>query len=162
MTEATPDTLPACGLYRTGIALPGHEEQVGDSDLVYFHNHSDQGPPMVLTPHANEHNRWKFHDRGWSVDSPEFVEAMVALKPEGLYICAHHLHVTREEIIPERTLVQLGYNRSGESILFVGRFEGNAITFPDSGYSFRSPEIQERLEPVTFSVPQPIPLEKLQ
>lgn len=145
--------LPDCGLYRTGIALPGNEERVAAGILVFFHNHSDQGPPIVLTPHANEHNRWSFHDRGWSVEDDAFLAALIALKPEGLYVNVEHIHITREEIIGERTLMQLGYNRQGDSILFVGRFEGNTISFPSQGYSFASPDIQNNLEPAGFNVP---------
>jgi len=147
--------LPECGLYRTGAALTGHENEVPANVLVYFHNHSDQGPPMVLTPHANSHNRWQFHDRGWSVDESDFLAALIALKPEGLYLNTEHLHVTREEIIPERTLLQLGYNRRGDSILFPARFVGNTIEFPEQGYSFGSPEVQIGLEAVSFNVPRP-------
>ena len=149
--------LPDCGLYRTGRALPGHEEQLPAGALVYFHNHSDQGPAMVLTPHDNEHNRWRFHDRGWAVEDAAFVEAMIPLRPEGLYVNHEHIHISREEIIPGRTLLQLGYNRSGDSILFVGRFDANTITFPSEGYRFEDPEIQKHLEPAGFNVPRPKP-----
>ncbi len=147
--------LPNCGLYRTGAALPGNEEQIREGILVYFHNHSDQGPAMLLTPHSNEDNRWQFHERGWLVEASDFIEVMVALKPEGLYVNTEHIHISREEIIPERTLVQLGYNRSGDSILFIGRFEGNTITFPSQGTAFSTPDVQSSLEPVGFNVPRP-------
>jgi hypothetical protein len=147
--------LPNCGLYRTGAALPGNEEQVPAGILVYFHNHSDQGPAMLLTPHANEHNRWQFHERGWPVESSDFIAAMVPLKPEGLYVNTEHIHISREEIIPERMLVQLGYNRSGDTILFVGRFEGDTIAFPSQGYAFTTADVQRSLEPPGFNVPRP-------
>lgn len=149
------DSLPACGLYKTGVALPGHEDQVGVDTLVYFHNHSDQGPPMVLTPHDNQHNRWSFHERGWAADDPAFLESLIALKAEGLYVNAVHIHVGRDEILPPRTLLQLGYNRSGKSILFIGRFRDNSITFPTQGYSFESLDVQALLEPAGFVVPKP-------
>ena len=147
--------LPSCGLYRTGVPLAGNEEQVASGILVYFHNHSDQGPAMVLTPHDNEHNRWRFHDRGWAVEAPDFVAAMVPLKPEGLYVNTEHIHISREEIIPERMLVQLGYNRRGDSLLFVGRFEANTIAFPSQGYAFTTLDVQTLLEPAGFGVPRP-------
>ena len=151
MTETQ---LPDCGLYRTGIALPSRSEDVPAGSLVYFHNHSDQGSPMVVTPHDNENNCWRFHERGWSVEDSDFIEKMVPLKPEGLYLNTRHLHITREEVIPERTLIQLGYNRKADTILFVGRFEGNAIVFPHQGYAFESAQIQETLEPASFHVPR--------
>jgi hypothetical protein len=144
-----------CGLYRTGQSLSGHDEHVGEGRLVYFHNHSEQGPPLVLTPHANSHNRWQFHDRGFLVEDEAFLDALIALKPEGFYINTEHLHISREEIIPPHSLLQLGYNREADSILFVARFEGNTISFPSEGYSFSSPDIQKVLEPAGFAFPRP-------
>jgi hypothetical protein len=146
--------LPACGLYKTGLPLPDHEEQVPAGILVYFHNHSDQGPPMVQTPHSNTHNRWQFHERGWAVSDTEFLAALVPLKAEGLYTNPEHLHVSREEVIPQRSLMQLGYNRGADSLLFIGRFQDNTIAFPEQGYSFTTADIQARLEPVSFQVPK--------
>ena len=148
--------LPDCGMYRTGASLPGHEEEVPGGTLIYFHNHSDEGTPIVLTPHDNTHNRWSFHDRGWLVEDPGFISALIPLKEQGHYtVSGHHLHVSKEEIIAERTLVQLGYNRRGDTILFVAEFEGNVIKFPSQGFRFESPSVQEHLSPVEFEVPEP-------
>ena len=148
--------LPNCGLYRTGVSLPKQEEQVPGGGLIYFHNHSEQGPPLVLLPDENEHNRWSFNERGWLVEDPGFLGALVPLKSEGLYIVtAQHLHISREEIIPEQTLVQLGYNRRGDTILFAARFEENTIHFPSHGYRFEAPAVQQHLSPVPFAVPEP-------
>ena len=153
--------LPDCGLYRTGAALPGNEEQVREGILVRFHNHSEQGKPFVATPHENTNNRWQFHDQGWAAEDETFLSTMIPLKAEGFYINAEHLHISREEIIAPHTLLQLGYNRAGDSILFVARFEGNTIAFSENGYGFPSPDMQEHLEPAGFNVPQPRPEEKL-
>ena len=59
--------LPDCGIYRTGVALEGREEAVPAGTLVYFHNHSSDGAPLVLSPLDNVHNRWSFHDKGYLV-----------------------------------------------------------------------------------------------
>ena len=147
--------LPDCGLYKTGIALPGNEEQVPSGILVRFHNHSEQGKPFVATPHDNQNNLWTLHERGWSAEDEDFLRAMTALKAEGLYVNREHLHVSREEIIPPRTLIQLGYNRAAHTILFVAQFSGNTISFPSNGVGFQTPEVQEFLEPAGFNVPQP-------
>ena len=45
--------LPNCGLYKTTKPLPEHEAEVAAGALVYFHNHSDSGLPVVIVP---EHN----------------------------------------------------------------------------------------------------------
>ncbi len=128
---------------------------MGAERLVLFHNHSDAGAPMVLTPHENRENRWRFHERGWKADDADFLAALVALKPEGLYTTREHIHFGRDDILPPKSLVQLGYNRSGVSILFVGRFENNAIAFPDKGFSFTTTDVQALLDPVEFLVPLP-------
>ena len=151
-----PNDLPDCGLYRTGVSLPGHEEDVPGGVLIYFHNHSDKGPPIVLPPAENTNNTWTFAERGWLAEDPGFIAALVPLKPQGYYVVAgHHLHLSKEEIVAERTLVQLGYNRRGDSLLFVARFEANTISFPERGYRFEAPAVQQNLEPVSFSVPAP-------
>ncbi len=152
MTEALPD----CGIYRAGRDLPGHEEQITAGSLIYFHNHSEQGPPLVLLPHENTHNRWTFHKTGWLVEDPAFIAELVPLKPQGFYlVTGNHLHLAREEVLPEKSLVQLGYNRRGDSILFPAKFEGLTITFPTRGYRFESPDVQKRLTPAGFVAPVP-------
>jgi hypothetical protein len=149
------DELPECGIYRTGIALAGQEETLPAGTLVYFHNHSEKGPPLVQLPLDNTHNRWTFSEKGWLVEDTGFVEALVRLKPQGYYIISgQHIHVSREEILGEKTLVQLGYNRRGDSILFVGQFDGNTIQFPTQGYRFEAPSVQKMLSPAGFVVPK--------
>jgi hypothetical protein len=44
---------------------------------------------------------------------------------------------------------------TGDSIVFVARFEGNTIVFPSEGYSVASPEFQQHLQAVEFNVPRP-------
>ena len=145
--------LPNCGLYRTGIALVGQEQNVPEGILVMFHNHSDQGPPIVLNPESNEHNCWTFHQRGWSVNDASFLRSLIPLKPEGLYEIKGELLVDRDQRIAPKTLVQLGYNRTGDSILFVGEFVQNTIHFPNKGFRFPNPKVQEHLSTVSFRVP---------
>lgn len=154
--------LPDCGLYRTGTALAAHAEEVPAGILVYFHNHSEQGAPLVLTPHANHDNRWQFHERGWLVrGDPAFLAGLTALKPQGLYVVRGHVHISREDLLPERSLVQLGYDRNARTILFPGRMEGNAIRFPERGYGFDDSAVQKALEPVDFRLPEPPPTDEL-
>jgi len=153
--------LPACGLYRTGRALPGHEEAVTSGALIYFHNHSEKGPPLVLLPHLNTNNRWTFSERGWLVEDESFTRDLISLLPEGYYVLSRHLHVSREEALAERSLVQLGYNRRGDSILFVAGFEGGGIQFPSQGYRFESPAVKEYLTVVNFRVPSPTAEQRL-
>jgi len=69
--------LPPCGLYKTTEPLPNKEEWVREDLLVYFHNHSQQGPPLLLLPASNAHNRWSFHEKGYLVRDPSFVSTLV-------------------------------------------------------------------------------------
>ena len=142
-----------CGLYRTTAPLPGREKEVGAGRLVFYHNHSEQGPPLVLTPHANEHNVWSFHEKGWLVEDSGWPETLAPLLPQGYYVLKRHIHLARpEEVLPERTLVQLGYDRSGRPILFAAQFSGNTISFPERGYGFED-GVFGSLEPAPFVAP---------
>jgi hypothetical protein len=144
-----------CGLYRTTEPLPGREEKVGENRLVYYHNHSEEGPPVVLTPHANHHNFWEFHKKGWLVQDEDWPSTLAPLLPEGYYVVNHHIHLQQpEEVLSEGALVQLGYDSSGKIILFQAQFAGNTITFPKSGYGFSDGSVLKRLEPVRFTAPK--------
>ncbi|MFT7622853.1 MAG: hypothetical protein ACI9WU_002028 [Myxococcota bacterium] len=147
--------LPSCGLYRTGRSLAGHEEAVPAGALIYFHNHSDQGPPLVLAATTNTNNKWTFSDRGWLAEDAGFVRELIPLKREGLYVVSgRHLHLNREQILPEKSLVQVGYNRRGDTILFPAKFEANGIQFPERGFRFESPDVLQQLVGVNFVVPK--------
>lgn len=125
----------SCGLYRTTKALADKPESVGPDLLVKFHNHSDQGSPIVLLPDFNRGNRWHFHRRGFLVDDPEFIDSLIALKPEGLYRLREHFHPDEEKVVAANALAQLGYNREAEPILFfpIADRDDNAIRFPSRG-----------------------------
>ncbi len=71
---------------------------------------------------------------------------------EGMYVLTEPIYLSRDEFIPEETLVQLGYNRAGDPILFLGKFLENQIVFPNSGLKC-TPEIFEMLKPVNFKLP---------
>jgi len=149
-------TLPACGLYKTGAALAGRETAIGEGQLVYFHNHSKQGPPLVLTAVSNTHNRWSFSDRGYLVqgdDAEGFLEALVALPREGFYAVRAPIGLTDDRVLPARSLVQVGYNRAGEPILFPAEARGNGFSFSDHGFRFFDLGVFERLAECGFDAP---------
>jgi len=146
-------TLPPCGIYKTRQPLTGKEEWVKENLLVYFHNHSQQGPPLLLLPSSNSQNRWSFHDKGYLVRDTQFVETLVPLRPEGYYILNEPIYLSPDEMIAENTLVQLGYNRIAEPILFLAEFENNTIKFPTSGLKCTL-EIFDLVRSVDFRVPE--------
>ncbi len=146
------NNLPPCGLYKTQRALPGKEEWVRNNLLVYFHNHSQQGLPLILLPAVNMANRWSFQDKGYLIREPAFVDTLLRLKPEGYYVLNEAIHLSHEEMIPSGTLTQLGYNRAGDPILFLAEFDAKGIAFPQSGLKC-TPDVFELLNDVNFSTP---------
>src|SRR3984885_997873 len=84
---ATPkNLLPDCGLYRTTKPLPDHEGAVTAGLLVYFHNHSDSGLPVVIPPEHNVLNRWHFHGAGIPFRGLSWADSLVKLPAEGFYM----------------------------------------------------------------------------
>ena len=145
---------PDCGLYKTTAACPGHEEQIPAGRLIYFHNHSEQGDPIMLLPSSNKHNLWTFHSHGTLTQDQGYLSTLTPLLKEGFYQLKRHLHVG-EKVLPEATLVQLGYNTKGEPILFIAKRVDNSLVFPDKGVRFENENIFAELEPAGFSVYQP-------
>lgn len=151
MAETQKKALPDCGLFRTNQPMPGRESTIPAGRLIYFHNHSEQGQPLILLPEKNANNRWTFAERGYLVRDPFYIVTLTPLPAEGLYVLRSHLH-SGKTTIPERSLVQLGYNQAAEPILFLGRWEGNSIEFPDKGLKPGSDAIFKELDPVGFTV----------
>jgi hypothetical protein len=146
--------LKKCGLYVTGIALEGKEEAIAAGRLVYFHNHSRQGPPIVLLPDKNTHNRWTFADQGFLVDGAgahAFMADLHARPKQGFYVATAKIEVPGGEI-PPRLLLQLGYNRRGEVILFPAQAHGNGLQFPEKGFRFADTGILASLRAADFMV----------
>jgi hypothetical protein len=151
---ATPkNRLPDCGLYRAPKALPGHEDRIPAGTLVYFHNHSGSGPlPSVLAPDHNVHNRWHFHGPAIeSIRSPSWVESLERMTPEGFYSLRRELTFDGGKW-PKGSLVQLGYTRSADPILFIARvrtrLDENDLFFSDKGVGVKREQLSI-LEPVT-------------
>jgi len=133
---ALKNILPACGLYRTTKALPEHETEVPAGALVYFHNHSDSGLPVVIAPDHNIMNRWHFHGNGIPFRGLSWADSLVKLPNEGFYSLRKGLEFEGGSW-PKGTLVQLGYTKSGDPILFIAQvratMEENDLFFSDRG-----------------------------
>jgi hypothetical protein len=148
--------VPGCGLYRTGIALAGKADSVPAGTLVYFHNHSEQGPPLVQLPHANTHNHWTFHRKGYLVEGDggeAFLAAMERLPRQGYYVATGPVGLGKDREVAARGLVQVGYNRAGHPIVFVPESRGASFSFPETGFRFESLEIFESLREAGFDRP---------
>jgi hypothetical protein len=151
---ATPkNRLPDCGLYRATKALPGHEERIPAGTLVYFHNHSESGPlPSVLAPDHNVHNRWHFHGPPVEFRGLSWAESLERVSPEGFYTLRKELSFEGGRW-PKGSLVQLGYTRSADPILFIARvrsrLEENDLFFSDKGVGIKRDQLA-LLEPATI------------
>jgi hypothetical protein len=136
MSGPAKSALPSCGLYRTTKPLAGHEEQFPAGLLVYFHNHSDSGLPQVLAPDHNVHNRWHFHGPGVEFRGLSWADSLVKVPLEGFYVLKRELAFDGGTW-PKATLVQLGYTRNADPILFIaqvrGKLDENDLFFSDRG-----------------------------
>jgi len=149
-----------CGLYRATKSLPGHEEQVPANTLVYFHNHSsNNGPlPSVIPPDHNVHNRWHFHAETAieNVRSPSWVDSLEKMPNQDFYTLRRELPFDGGSW-PKGSIVQLGYTRAAEPILFIARVRTslaeNDLFFSDKGVGIKREQLS-LLEPaVIYSEP---------
>jgi hypothetical protein len=128
--------LPQCGLYRTTKPLPDNEQAVPAGVLVYFHNHSDSGLPVVITPDHNIMNRWHFHGAGIPFRGLSWADSLTKLPGEGFYMLRKQLDWDGGSW-PKGTLVQLGYTRTADPILFIAQvraqLDENDLFFSDKG-----------------------------
>ena len=146
----TPISTLSCGLYRTTRAVAG----INADHLVYFHNHSNEGPPILLLPETNDNNRWSFAQNGRLVEG-EDSDALAPLKQEGLYRVREHFHPDQDRVVAADSLVQLGYNRAAEPILFfpISTPDANSIAFPSRGMKIPA-TIYELLSPLDLRGPR--------
>jgi hypothetical protein len=150
--------LPPCGLYRTTKALPEHEDAIPSGALVYFHNHSDSGLPVVITPDHNVLNRWHFHGDGIPFRGLSWADSLIKLPTEGFYMLRKGLDFEGGSW-PKGTLVQLGYTRVGDPILFIAQqrasLDENDLFFSDRGVGVTREQLSI-LEPLNVFV-EPAP-----
>jgi hypothetical protein len=145
-----------CGLYRAGKALPGNEERVPAGSLVYFHNHSSNNSPLpsVIPPDHNVHNRWHFHQEGAieNIRSPSWVESLERMPDQAFYTLRRDLTFDGGSW-PKGSIVQLGYTKSADPILFIARqravLEENDLYFSDKGVGIKRSELSI-LEPAAI------------
>lgn len=145
--------LPECGLYRAAKALPGHEDRVPAGTLVYFHNHPDS-LPSVLPPDHNVHNRWHFHGPAIEFRGFSWAESLQKVPEEGFYTLKKDvaLDPTATNMWRKGTLVQLGYTRQADPILFIAqvraRLAENDLWFSERGLKVTREQLVGMLEPV--------------
>jgi len=123
--------LPECGLYRTTVASI---DGILADRLVYFHNHGSPGPG-VYYPDDWVDNRAVFSGKGYQIPSPDFARTLRPLPAEGFYYVANPFFCCAKECREFRAgeLVQLGYNRFGQPILFMPGYRASRFELPKKG-----------------------------
>jgi hypothetical protein len=155
---AVKNLLPSCGLYRTTKLLPEHEAEFPVGSLVYFHNHSDSGLPVVIPPDHNVMNEWHFHAAGTPFRGLSWADSLIKMPEQGFYTLRKQLDFEGGSW-PKGALIQLGYNREGEAILFIAQKRAqrteNDLWFSDRGLQLARDRLS-LLEPVSiFAEPLP-------
>ena len=81
-------------------------------------------------------NRWHFHGAGIPFRGLSWADSLVRLPAEGFYMLRKALSFEGGEW-PKASLVQLGYTRTGDPILFIGQIRAqlaeNDLYFSDKG-----------------------------
>ncbi len=156
----TKNQVRDCGLYRATKALPGHEDAVPAGSLVYFHNHStNNGPlPSVIPPDHNVMNRWHFHAET-AIDnlrSPSWVESLEKVPEQGFFTLRRELTFDGGSW-PKGAIVQLGYTKSADPILFIARvrtsLSENDLFFSDKGVGIKRDQLSILEPAVIYSEP---------
>ena len=128
--------IPSNGLYRTRTAHPLAPEQIPAERLVYVGRRDDS--PFVVVPHHNEHNRWFWRDPITPLTDEAWASTLMRLPSEGFYTLPRALQLDGGGRWLENAIVQLGYDRTGTGIIFVGErwqnSEQNALYFSDRGH----------------------------
>ncbi|MEZ4385300.1 MAG: hypothetical protein R3A79_28495 [Nannocystaceae bacterium] len=144
------------GIYKTTKALPEHEPTIQPGMLILIRTDGEFAPASVLTPVQNIHNQWRFQMPGIKVPTRDYgwADSLVKLPHEGFY------RLTREYTFPnggrwlENAIVQLGYTRAGEPILFIAQrrspLVGNDLWFSDKGVKLDLTEAERLIQPLAW------------
>lgn len=111
------------GIYRTTKYLPGHEAQVGPDQIVLVRTDAQFAPASVLLPSSNVHNQWRFSMPGIRVpeSASDWASSLVRLPHEGFYRLNEEMDFGEGGKWLVGAILQLGYNRRGEPLLFIAR-----------------------------------------
>jgi hypothetical protein len=129
--------LPENGLYRTTQPLPGHEDAFPIGVLVYIGQQPNGGSKFVVRPADNRRNRWFWREPTTPLRSPSWARTLKRLPAEGFYVLPETLEFPGGARWIKNAIVELGYNGSGQGIVFVGEWRedgtDNVLHFGDRG-----------------------------
>jgi hypothetical protein len=90
-----------------------------------------------VRPADNRRNRWFWRDPTTPLRSPSWAKTLKALPSEGFYVLPESIDFDGGGRWLKNAIVQLGYNESGQGILFVGEWhedaDDNALHFSERG-----------------------------
>jgi hypothetical protein len=144
------------GIYKTTKYLPGHEAQVGPDQLVLIRTDGDFAPASVLLPVNNTNNQWRFQMPGIRIPatSLNWGESLVKLPHEGFYRLTREFTFGEQGKWIENAIVQLGYTRKAEPILFIAQrrtpLTNNELWFSDKGVKVELEQIEELITPLAW------------
>jgi len=142
-------SLP-CGLYRITQPL---DQRLKAPVLVYFHNHGEPGPGIYPAITWSK-NKATFAAQGFTVDAA-FTRTMIPLPPEGFYRVRESFTCCEKncKTFEPEMLVQLGYDGSGQGILFVPTWSTGGLEFPERGTRLSDDRLV-RLAPLRVVIPE--------
>lgn len=144
------------GIYKTTKYLPGQEAQVGPDQLVLIRTDGEFAPASVLLPVANTNNQWRFQMPGLKIPatSLNWGETLSKLRHEGFYRLTRDFEFGEKGKWIKNAIVQLGYTRKGEPILFIAQrrtpLTSNELWFSDKGVKIEEDLVDELLEPLAW------------
>lgn len=143
------------GIYRTTRPLPRTPSQVDANQLVLIRTDGEFAPATVMTAARNTNNQWAFSMPGLRLRDADDLwgRSLIKLLPEGFYTLKRERVFAENNRWPIGALVQLGYNRQGQGILFIARrrkeLAENDLFFAKSGQRIDD-EWFPHLSPVHF------------
>ena len=144
------------GIYKTNEYLPGNEAQVGPDQLVLIRTDGEFAPASVLLPVNNVHNQWRFQMPGIKIPatSLSWGESLSKLPHEGFYRLREEFTFGEKGKWIENAIVQLGYTRKAEPILFIAQrrapLTNNELWFSDRGVKIELDQVPTMLEPLAW------------
>ncbi len=144
------------GIYRTTKYLPGQEAQVGPDQLVLIRTDGEFAPASVLLPVSNTNNQWRFGMPGVKVPatSLNWGESLEKLPHEGFYRLKDEFTFGDKGKWIKNAIVQLGYTRKGEPILFIAQrrtpLTSNDLWFSDKGVKVELDQLDSMVEPLAW------------
>ncbi len=112
--------LPESGLYRTTQPMPDHETDFPAGVLVFVGQKPNSEERFIVRPGQNRNNRWYWGEPTTPLRSPTWSKTLKKLPTEGFYTLPETIEWESGGRWVENAIVQLGYNGSGEAIVFVG------------------------------------------